>query len=322
MSIYNETNEVNLAKYMRKNGERRELSPAELEAFGRMKLMIDDGYRLSRTIGCYIAICMDLQDIPYQVTANLMRVKSSVGKQSAKAYSVKEQFGKVTPEKKEARAINYFFTQYERRKKYVRETVLPAIMELTPIPEYKALFGADVFEEQLRDVTRRRDNEARKGFAEEIISATKENGLGERYKARVEDYMRRDAEIKAIAKRAAAEEKQKKIESLHSDSEELLYDCTRKLEGAYATGKDVPELGWKTKSLNRLQGKAEAPAYIIMIGYIRSGQFKFKYLQGMNGLNDSVGSATVYTGEEQAEQIMRHYLSVRPERAGITMRIL
>lgn len=322
MSIYNQTNEVQLEKYLRVKGkEERKLTDKERMAVLDMKGRIDDGYRLSRTIGCYILLAMELEGVPYQVTANLMRIKKSIEKQSGKAVTVKKQYVAVKPEKKDADAIKYFFRKFETRKRYIRETVIPSAIDLMPVKEYIGIFGEDVFEEELRAVAREHESAPREAFAKEIVRATRENGVGDLYKERLAAYLRRDAEIKETAKRDAEEKKRADIAREHEDNEEMLWLMGARLVDAWEQGKEIPELGWNVKSLNRTQAKATSPAYVVVIGYRRGDQYNLRYLKDGRELGLTIGCATPYT-EADAQEAMENYLHWRPERSGMTVRIL
>lgn len=322
MSIYNQTNEVQLEKYLRLKGkEERKLTDKERIAVLDIKGRIDDGYRLSRTIGCYILLARELEGVPYQVTANLTRIKKSIEKQSGKAVTVKKQYVTVKPEKKDADAIKYFFRKFETRKRYIRETVIPSAIDLMPVKEYIDIFGEDVFEEELRAVAREHESAAREAFAKEIVRATRENGVGDLYKERLADYLRRDAEIKEVAKRDAEEKKRTDIARKHEDNEEMLWLTGARLVDAWEKGKEIPELGWNVKSLNRTQAKATSPAYVVIVGYQYRNQFNLRYLKNGYELGTTIGTATPYT-QEDAEQAAQMYVRRRPERSTMTVRIL
>lgn len=322
MSIYNQTNEVRLEKYLRqKDKEDRKLSDKERMAYLDMKGRIDDGYRLGRTIGCYILLARELDDVPYQVTANLMRIKDSMERHAGKAVAVQRKYRQAKPDREDADAINYFFQKFERRKKYIRETVIPSAIDLMPVKEYIDLFGEDVFEEELKAVARDHESASREAFAKEIVRATRENGVGDIYKERLAVYLRRDAEIKEIAKRDAEEKKRADIAREHEENEEMLWLMGGRLVDAWEQGKEIPELGWNVKSLNRTQAKATSPAYVVVIGYRRGDQYKLRYLKDGRELGSTIGCATPYT-EADAQEAMENYLHWRPERSGMTVRIL
>lgn len=322
MSIYNQTNDVRLEKYLRrKANEDRKLSDKERMAYLDMKGRIDDGYRLSRTIGCYILLARELEDVPYQVTANLMRIKDSMERHAGKAVAVKRKYQQIKPDREDADAINYFFKKFERRKKYIRDTVIPSAIDLMPVKEYIDLFGEDVFEEELRAVARNHESASREAFAKEIVRATRENGVGDIYKERLAVYLRRDAEIKEIAKRDAEEKKRTDIARKHEDNEEMLWLTGARLVDAWEQGKEIPELGWNVKSLHRTQAKATSPAYVVIVGYQYRNQFNLRYLKNGYELGTTIGTATPYT-QEDAEQAAQMYVRRRPERSTMTVRIL
>lgn len=324
MSLYRISNDnFIIQKYLNKNSHQnaRVMSSEEILIALELRDLINSGYRLARTLGCYMVVLQRLPENFYDVISNLTSARKSIEKQSGLAFNISKTFQNVSPDDKELQAIKRFVAGFDKRQRWVKKTVISAAIELSPMQEYIEIVGWDTFNTELREaVNHSAEKEDAEKLCDKILKTTSHHHVGEQYRERLNVYLRNTARIKEIAKTDKEVAREKTAQQNREDSEELTFKCLNKLMPMIKRNEEYKPLGFGRGSLDYVLRKMPISPVIVVVGYVYRNKFYFKYMMKDGKLANGFGSAHPYT-EETAVNIAREYMESHPGRYATTINI-
>lgn len=334
MSLYrmNDDNKL-LEKFFHEaqgKGE-RDLTTNEKAFIRYLRGLINDGYRLGRTIRGYMVMLRRMGNDYNDVISNLYYAQNSIDKQSGLGVRIKEAMMVCKPDKKTVEAINRYCKKFKDRQSWLVKTSIGAAIDLTFVKEYIELVGEEEFEKELRFALK--DDKEEFGtmgqFCELMLRKVTAAGLQDEYKARMDRYMGRVNEIRSISDEDRAKEKAEAEEQSRNDCETLTYKCTSKLYDCIEQLKENRDIGFILQSYCKKRDKCTEPSGVVVVGKFHGNKFLFRYLRALDEvggktkiyLGDTIGTATVF-GVSEAEEKAKWFMDGHPREFAMAVRIV
>ena len=124
----------------------RKLTADELEAIHELGKQYKEFNRVIMELLVIINVLTRLRQTElYYIVANARRIIQSLARQRNKGYVIKKALAIVKPKDDVMPEIRRFIAVSRRRMDYIRQTIIPENLDLTPIKEYVKLIGAESF---------------------------------------------------------------------------------------------------------------------------------------------------------------------------------
>ena len=288
--------------------------------------ILDDIRRTLKAMNLLVTECIAIcdvfnatgnKDIKY-LENNMHRIINSVRGQRDFLAAIKLTFMSVKPEPSVYKEVKAFATSCKTRMKYLRDTVFPANIELTPIPDYLETRGYKTMREDMLSYFGSYDqilNASKNGrieeYAKTILRIVTETGRGNDYQERLTAYVQLDKARKAELEK---EKKAEKYALIKKDSEAGLdrfcskfYQCVLNLSGNDSIGVSAVTMQNKINVYGR-------EACVILCSYPYGDHMMYRYVNSGHSGVKSFAGAHVFEKTE-ADAVCRELSVKHPGRA-------
>ena len=288
--------------------------------------ILDDIRRTLKAMNLLITECIAIcgvfnatgnKEIKY-LENNMHRIINSVRGQRDFLAAVKLSFMSVKPEPGVYKEVKATATKCKTRMKYLRETVLPANIDLTPIPDYMEIRGYKTMREDMlsyfgtyEHIMNASKNGRIEEYAKNIFRIVTEAGRGNDFQVRLSEYVQMDKARKAKFNQEKQAEKNARIKR---DSEAGLdrfcskfYQCVLSLSGNDSIGVSALTMQKKIDAHGR-------EACVILCSYPYGDHMMNRYVRADLGNGTTLASARVFEKGE-ADTVYRELSAKNPEKA-------
>ena len=290
----------------------RKLTADELEAIHELGKQYKEFNRVIMELLVIINVLTRLRQTElYYIVANARRIIQSLARQRNKGYVIKKALAIVKPKDDVMPEIRRFIAVSRRRMDYIRQTIIPENLDLTPIKEYVKLIGAESFASAVYErfseprriyaITSKEDAAAMDAYVDEMIETVRKGGMEQAYKERIQVYIRRADEI---AEKREEEKRREKDEERMRLAEEGMMLFYRMFNNGVFTLKGDDRIKMGPEALLRAIDKFGRHSFCVLVCYRHSGKYVYHYLNERNEETLWFGKAWFYPNEAQAKEAM------------------
>lgn len=242
----------------------------------------------------------------YYLCRNFWRMITSVIRHRDKAIKLRYALTKIPPKPKELIALKAFYTRTNNRIGFLRNTIIPENMVITPAKEYLEITGEESFIKVIYKFfnnDKRAIYEASKDgkdsmLLDHVLKVVGDAGRLDASRERMEEYVRIDAERSTQARE---KERQEKLESDRYDAEASMEEFQRILNKCIRNREDCYEIRFKTDDIIKRISSGKANYYIILCSYRFREKNRFRYANRSNNLVQEFSQAAMYKDEADAQ---------------------
>lgn len=252
----------------------------------------------------------------YAMTNNLYRVMNSLARQRDKVFVCKCAVQSLRPEPYEVEYLQQIMRDTDKRIQFIRGTILPENLELTPIKEYLELTGAksladDIYEkignrkELVEIVARAGDPDGRVDrYVAQVLETVRKAGKETAYQERIAGWYERSERIKA---EKTAEEKAERDARNLKDAEAYMRYFRSEFNRCIRTLDGNESVGISRISLEKMLNKNGRNVWVVIRCYMYGGNPVYRYYKGGGVWKKMMFGAKVFTDEEEATEVVRRY---------------
>lgn len=263
---------------------------------------------------------MENKDLFY-VSRNLFRVVNSLRKQRELAFSVQRAFSTFKPQPDELKGIVVFISDCRKRIRFLKETILPDNMKMTPIHEYLVIVGSpdvstDLYKRfktrsEMYRVTTSEDKTDLNSYINDIFSTVEKAGKLHEYEDRLNEYIK------------LSDERDRKIEA---DKQERKRQTERRVaeDGMLVFQRRFNNVSFELRSDDRIRMGIECVrrrinqygrnCFFILCCYTYAGKPLFRYVGNGLELYPYFYSGHVYMNEDEANADMEKLIGMHPDK--------
>lgn len=256
----------------------------------------------------------------FYISENLNRIMFSLKKQRDFAVALKNTIFSVEPYPQEIPLIKDFMTRVETRINYLRNSIIPENLELTPIKEYLEIMGVKDFTEDIYrrfgsrmnmyDANTERNDELEQ-YMMDILLTVHNRGLDDKYKERLSKYIEQEDKRLTQKKLEKKQEKLDKDISLAKDGmdafQRMFHKGIRSLKGC-----STIKMGWQ--SVEKKLDEYGRDAYVILCCYVFNGKCVYRYVGEDHDLTNTFFKAKAFKEGFEATDIMAELEKKYPEK--------
>lgn len=215
-------------------------------------------------------------------------------------------------------AFSYMINRANSRCKYLRETVIPDNLSLTPIKEYIEIVGDDSFLSAIskfaKDTKGLLDFQNSGGldmFADDILETVNKAGKGDVFRERISAYNNKRVQQDSSVKTEEFERKSK-------EKEELAYAGMRKfhslLNRAIHSRQSCVEIGFMPTNIGRTISKLMNTYIILRCSVNNAGAYCFHYITRAENVTYNFAQARKFLTFNEAEDCVNRLSSMHANR--------
>ena len=312
---------LNRTKGKRERSFRRELNAEELEWLDKLRKRYKE---LNTLIAELIAIRCIIRAIRepgfFYITENLNRICFSLVKQRDFGQALRYAIMSEVPYEWEIPLIRNHITAVETRIRYLRETVIPGNLILTPVQEYLEIAGKkDLFLDihdrfpdgyVLFDASSGKNDELEQ-YAMDILLTVHESGLEERYRERLRAY------VEAEEARQKKQKEEKRLEKLEKDislAKDGMYAFQRMFHKAVRTLKGCDKIKAGFQTVQRRLDEYGRDSYVVLCCYVFQSRCLYRYVGEGNTLVASFHKARIFKDGFEACEVMEKMEQAYPNK--------
>lgn len=300
----------------------RQMSPEELDVYGALDVAEKDFNVLTTELFCTLAILRTLEnaDMEY-IIVNLRRIVNSLVKQRNKIFLVRKALSTYAPEPEEFTDIKYFRKACDERIRFLRVTVLPENLKLTPIAEYLQIIGKDSMREVLLDrfktghalyaMNSGEDPESLNAFVSEILQTVSDAGRLNEYEIRLKEYI--DIVDSRRQKKAEEDAARKLQENLKIAQDEML-NFQRLFHNAVFKWKSCEKIHMGKRTIESRINRYGRGIFFILCCYVARGRVVYRYIGSSLRLGIGFATAHVYKEEADAKDDLETLRKANPDK--------
>ena len=256
----------------------------------------------------------------FYITQNLNRIMFSVIKQRDFAVALKHTIATTEPLPYEIPLVKEFLTKVNTRISYLRNSVIPENLRLTPIQEYLEIVGAKDFSEDIYsrfgsgigvfDANTDRNDELEQ-YMMDILLTVHEKGLDDCYRERLNSYI--EQEEKRIQQKKI-EAKQEKLEKDIALSKDGMDAFQRMFHKGIRTLKGSEKIHMGFWSIEQKISEYGRDAYFVLCCYVFQGRCIYRYVGEDNNLVTTFFKAKAFKDGFEASDVMAELEKQHPEK--------